>query len=403
MKILYIAFACNPYAGSEAQCGWSWVVTMRKHVDVSVITRLENREPIERYMRENNINNIKIYYHDIPSWFNIYNKTGKYYHVYYLMWQKTLGKMIKKLYRQNKYAYIHHVTLGDFRVTCNLKNIPAKFIFGPIGGAQLTPAVFSEYIQEDLRHEKKRELINKFVIWLPTYRKALNRAEWIFAANKETQAYIQRYLKNPNKCHVLTENGVLKEKLKEMPIKEKREIVSLIWAGRMVNRKGLVFLLDVIANVSAKKSFELILVGDGPEKNKLENRIKELHLGERVRMIGKVTYEEMQYLYNKSDIFVFPSLRETTGTVLFEAMANGIPVITFNQNGADMLIDETCGIKVNIFQSLEDIKKDFAAAISSLVDCSEKRCILGQRAYQKIVQQYTWEEKCEKFLKEYIK
>ena len=44
MNILYLAFACNPYTGSEAQCGWSWVVGMRKYAQVSVVTRKENEQ-----------------------------------------------------------------------------------------------------------------------------------------------------------------------------------------------------------------------------------------------------------------------------------------------------------------------------------------------------------------------
>ena len=72
MKILYIAFACNPYIGSEAQCGWSWPANMRKYADVSVVTRRENRTDIERYMNEKDIHNIKVFYHDVPDCINPY-------------------------------------------------------------------------------------------------------------------------------------------------------------------------------------------------------------------------------------------------------------------------------------------------------------------------------------------
>jgi len=43
--------------------------------------------------------------------------------------------------------------------------------------------------------------------------------------------------------------------------------------------------------------------------------------------MGKLSYEKMQEMYNKADVFVFPSLRETTGTVIVEAMAHSLPVI----------------------------------------------------------------------------
>ena len=52
MKILYIAFACNPYVGSEAFCGWSWPLAMRKYCEVYVVTRKENKAGIEKYLDE---------------------------------------------------------------------------------------------------------------------------------------------------------------------------------------------------------------------------------------------------------------------------------------------------------------------------------------------------------------
>ena len=77
MKILYLAFACNPFAGSEAQCGWAWPMVMRKYAEVAVLTRKENRSDIERFLEEKAIKNIKVFYHDIPEWMNFYYKKGK--------------------------------------------------------------------------------------------------------------------------------------------------------------------------------------------------------------------------------------------------------------------------------------------------------------------------------------
>lgn len=402
MKILYLAFACNPFSGSEAQCGWSWPMAMKEYADITVLTREENRIDIERFMQEQNINNIKVYYHDIPSWMNIYYKKGKLYHAYYVLWQYSSLKCIKELHNKYHFDYIHQVTLGDFRIINPSYKLKTKFIFGPVGGAQLTPEVFKEYTKNDQKSEIVRKQINNLVVNNIFYKRALNRIEYVFAANKETQVFLQKHMQHPEYCYLLTENGISKNKLQGLQIREKKDVVTLLWAGRMVNRKGLKFLLDVLSIMKTQKEYLLYLVGDGPELEVLKNYAQELNLETKIKFLGKVSYKEMQQIYKKSDIFVFPSLRETTGTVLFEAMSNSLPIITFNQNGADLLIDKSCGIKININQSLQKVKKEFAEGLSKLIESKELREQLGQAGYKLIEEKYTWEDKCEIFKEKYI-
>lgn len=401
MNILYLAFACNPYTGSEAQCGWSWVVGMRKYAQVSVVTRKENKQNIQKYLQENNVSDLKVHYCDVPDVLNIYYKTHKAYNFYYLMWQQAAYLYVRKLCKEEKIDIIHHVTLGDFRYLGPYWKTGAKVIFGPVGGAQLTPAVFTPYVAEDIKKEKIREIINTVVTKLPFYRKSINMAELVLAANEETQIYLQKCMKHPERCELLTENGVQSDKINATIEKKPSEITTLLWSGRMVNRKGLAFLLDTLALIPKEKKFRQILVGDGPERKKLEEIVVKKGIADKVNFVGKVPYQVMQEFYKTADIFVFPSLRETTGTVLFEAMANGIPIVSFNQNGARLLVDDSCGIRVGIDQSLLQIQKKFAEAIIELIDNPEKRMELGKNAHDKIISQYIWERKCETFYKRY--
>lgn len=401
MNILYLAFACNPYTGSEAQCGWSWGMGMRRFAKVSIVTRTENKESIQRYLQENNISDLKVYYCDVPKCLNIYYKTHKAYHFYYLMWQQVAFQFVKKLHNIEHFDIIHHITLGDFRYLGPYWKLGARIVFGPVGGAQSTPEVFLSYVQSEYKREKIREMINVAVAKTPFYRKRLNHSSLVLAANKETQKFLQTYMETPDKCELLTENGVQSEKLKGYNEKRSTQVMTLLWAGRMVNRKGLSFLLDVLSKIPKEKQFRVVLVGDGPERNKLEQKAVMLSLKDKVHFAGNVSYENMQRFYRQADVFVFPSLRETTGTVLFEAMSSGLPIISFDQNGAQMLIDHTCGIRVRIDVPLKQIMEEFAQAIIEMIDKPEKRKQLGRNAYDKIVSQYIWERKCEMFFKRY--
>ena len=67
MNILYIAYSCNPFAGSEDKIGWCVPYESSKTNKVYVITKEEQREPVEKYLQSHPLENIKFYYVDIPG------------------------------------------------------------------------------------------------------------------------------------------------------------------------------------------------------------------------------------------------------------------------------------------------------------------------------------------------
>ncbi len=161
----------------------------------------------------------------------------------------------------------------------------------------------------------------------------------------------------------------------------------------MVYRKGLEFLLDTLQLLSTEVNWKLLLVGDGAEKINLMKKVKHMHNGERIEFAGTVSYDAMKSLFSQSDIFVFPSLRETTGSVVFEAMANSLPVISFDQNGVSMIVDNKTGVLVPLEGTLEDVKRKFCNAIKLLLEDSNLRSEMGKNARTKIIDKYLWNEK----------
>ena len=103
-----------------------------------------------------------------------------------------------------------------------------------------------------------------------------------------------------------------------------KECVFLI-AGRMIYRKGLDFLFDALMRIPQETRYQVRVVGDGPELEHLRKRCKDdLNLSEHVHCMGSIPYMEMEKEYACADVFIMPSIRETTGTVLLEAMSKGM-------------------------------------------------------------------------------
>jgi glycosyltransferase involved in cell wall biosynthesis len=90
----------------------------------------------------------------------------------------------------------------------------------------------------------------------------------------------------------------------------------------------------------------LTIVRDCSEKNRLENRVKELNLGEIVSSAGWVNQQETVDFYRKGDIFSLPSAREFGGAVVIETMACGLPCIVANNGGIGEYVTEETGFKI---------------------------------------------------------
>jgi len=130
-------------------------------------------------------------------------------------------------------------------------------------------------------------------------------------------------------------------------------------------QKGLIFLLEA-AYLLVKRgitSFELVIGGDGPERAKLQSRVVSLGLSGHCSFLGAMTRCHVRDQVQKSDVFVLPSLHETFGVVLGEAMACGKPVIATRCGGPEFVITQENGILVDIGDSraLADVMERFIA------------------------------------------
>jgi glycosyltransferase involved in cell wall biosynthesis len=99
----------------------------------------------------------------------------------------------------------------------------------------------------------------------------------------------------------------------------------LLFVSRLAREKNVELLIDALRACTVPA--RLIIVGDGPERAALEARAAEHRLGERVRFLGAVERRLLPELYASADAFVFPSITETQGLVLVEALAAGTLVI----------------------------------------------------------------------------
>jgi colanic acid/amylovoran biosynthesis glycosyltransferase len=139
------------------------------------------------------------------------------------------------------------------------------------------------------------------------------------------------------------------------------------WSGARTRRRGLVlcvasltrkkghaYLLDAVAALARDRpEVELELVGDGPERERLERQARALGIGDRVRMLGPLPWEQVRGRLAEASVFALPSVRLPSGRMegipvaLMEAMASGVPVVSTRLSGVPELVrDEITGLLV---------------------------------------------------------
>ncbi|MGN1421713.1 MAG: glycosyltransferase [Eubacterium sp.] len=391
MNILLSSYSCNPYHGSEDGIGWHWAEILSKNFKdstVYLVTKKANEADTKKGIEEFGLSNVKLIIVDLPYCFNWYReKNSAFHHIYYIAWQNLAYKWAKK--SKIKFDIIHHVTMGDFRITGKMYKFKnAHTIFGPVGGGQASPKSLKCYEKSNVI-ASVRELINKSTSYMPSYKRHIKQFDEVYAINKETE----KYLSQSCSCKRLFELAIPDE-LKNLQIEKKdTDCVNIMYMGRFIEKKGVILLLDIMEKIPKNLDFTLSIYGQGPLKNTMEEIIKEKNLSSRVSILGPVEHSMISSVYANSDIFIMPSIRETSGNVLIEAMAHKAPVVALDMSICSDLKEHSCGLFVDINQSRDKIIKDFVDSLTSLINDRNMRITLGENGYNYVNNELTWENK----------
>lgn len=406
MNILLSSYSVNPYHGSEDGIGWNWTLQAAKHFNqtedkIYLVTKKVNEADTRRGIAEARLSNVELIISDTPDWLNWYREhNSAFHHLYYILWQAYAYRWAKN--SGIDFDIIHHATMVDFRIPGKMwKFKNAYTIFGPVGGGQSTPKALKCYEKSRLI-EKFRELVNRFCTVLPSYQRAVNGFDKVFAINQETQAYLAKAM--DRRCERLTELA-LAEEFKGLGILEKqsRETVKLLYLGRLIEKKGLMLLLDVINALPKDLNFTLDIYGDGPLQDRAAAFIKEHALADRVTLCGAVAHTEVSAVYRNADIFIMPSLRETSGNVLVEAMAHKLPIVALDMSVGSDFKQYNCGAFVKVNQSKEAIISEFANKLQHLIANPSERIALGENGYRFVNTELSWDKKFETVYSQIIK
>ena len=177
-----------------------------------------------------------------------------------------------------------------------------------------------------------------------------------------------------------------------------------IFLGRLIDLKAVDLLIEAFRRGTTRSSMSLTVVGDGPERARLEQLAESLglladqpHQPGKVHFAGWRSQAECARMLRDASALVLPSLRECGGAVVLEAMACSRPVIATAWGGPADYVDPSCGILVEP-ASTSGFVDGLTEALLRLASSHALRVQMGRAGRRKAVEQYDWNLKVQRML-----
>lgn len=343
MKVLLSAYSCRPGCGSELGVGWRWARELAlSGRDVWLLTRTIFKPYLEEELNERPLPHLRVVYYDPPPWTM---RWGIYMHYY--IWQIGVLRVARELSREVQFDVAQHITLGVFRQPSLLSLLPVPFVFGPVGGGESAPPQLRRHFPIRGRViDLLRDLANRFANFDPILRLTYTRSALLLCKTEDTRRIIPR--KYRDKAYVRREIGIDRFAAKEddLPCHSGGGVGSLkvLFVGRLIYWKGLHLALRAFASLKeCDPEAEITVIGVGKEEQWLRRLASDLGVDAAVTWMGQVDHPTVLRKYKEFDVFLFPSLHDSSGNVVLEAMSAGLPVICLDIGGPPTMVDSACG------------------------------------------------------------
>jgi glycosyltransferase involved in cell wall biosynthesis len=392
MKILIVGHACAPGLGSEPGSTWNWAWNMSRTHQVWVIAHPEFKDRVDSFLASNPNDRIQFVWVVPKSRFD-YWKPGsnqeRGIRLHYWLWMKEAYDQAAILHNQVHLDLVHHVSWSTIAVPPPFWKLPVPAVWGPIGGGQSFPPSFISYLRYNRVKELLRTLNLLLLPYSPALRRSLANTSIVLATNIETKNLLERA--GASRVLLFLDCGV-DERPAPPGLRVAREQLTLLWAGRLEPQKGLAVALRALA-VSKYRESALLVAGSGSEQVQMEDLARSLGLTKRVEFLGRVPHETMEALFQSCDALVFTSLRDSFGSVVLEAMSNGLPVIALNHQGIQAFVPDDAAIKVPV-KSPQQVISDLAHAFDVLGSNTQLKLAMS-RAALAFAENQTWKRRAE--------
>ena len=392
-KILIVGHACSPGLGSEPGVTWGWAWHLSQTNQVWVIAHPEYRDRVEGFLASRPTPNLNFIWVTVDNPFDRWTpgrEQEKGIRLHYWLWLKEAYKRASLLHKEIHFDLAHHVSWTTISLAPPFWRLSVPTVWGPLGGGQVLPSGFSACFSG--RKRLTEGLRSLYLNLVPFFiRRSVSSTSLVLAVNYETKARLKSA--GAGRVELFLDCG-MDPRAATMPVTNPHEgHLTLLWAGRMEPQKGLSVAIRALAACKDHRP-RLLVAGTGSEHVEMEKLAGSLGLKGRIEFLGRVPSAEMPSLFRRCDVFFFTALRDSSGSVVWEAMSHGLPVVTLNHQGMEAFVSDNAAIKV-LVRNQEQVIKDLALAIEELASKPESLYRMSAAAFA-LASEHTWSRRAEK-------
>ena len=269
-----------------------------------------------------------------------------------------------------------------------LRKGPVPFVIGPINGGLPFVEGFSQAAGQREWISSLRNLYR----FLPFARSTYRNATAIIAASSQTYAEFSEY---SDKLFFVPEPGFGRSLCSgDTRPPEPSTKLDLIFVGGLIPCKACDLGLRAAAPLLRTGLARFTILGDGPERNNLEQLVKSLDIEEAVNFCGWVSHAEVLNRLRSADVMVFPSVRDFGAGVVFEALATGAVPVVADFGGPGDIVNSDVGYKVPLTNENEFVAQ-MEKILANLADDRELLSRLRRQGMSYALERLTWDAKAQ--------
>lgn len=367
LRVLVSAYACHPHEGSEPSVGWHWLQCIAQRHDVWLLTEAQRyAEPVAQAIADDRQLRDSVRVIGIPRVRAAERWLGPLaYYRTYRRWQLDAFERAQELHQRIGFDLAHQLNMIGYREPGYLWQLDIPLIWGPVGGFAQAPWRYLAAL--GIRGGATlavRNVVNAIQMRTSTrVRRAMSHAHQVIAATRtDQQAMGRHYLRVTS--HI-TETGCRVTSHVPARVLKPGEPLQVLWCGLLMPRKAAGIALRAVALASKEIQIRFDLYGHSGAAEHERALAARLGIGALCTFHGRVAHNEMPKAMRRAHVLLFPSLLEATSATVPEALSMGLPVLCHAVCGHGDIVDESCGVRVQLATPTASARQ-FAAALIAL-------------------------------------
>ncbi len=379
LHILMAAYQCGPGMGSVSQIGWEWFLRTAQEHPVTLLTHVRNRPAIDAYGPLPS--GAQIEWID-SEWFAgpLHRLAQRLFprsehavfatsSLDFFVFDHLALRRAQALQRKgSSWRLVHVVTPVTTSAATRLHQLGLPLVRGPLNCGLQSPGGFKQHLAIDASWTSGvRHLTRALDALLGSSRHAAR----LIAGTRATVSEIGQ--RHAARTVLMAENAIDPDTFTAQPWPAgANEHLKLLFVGRLIAVKGLDMLLHALARANAEGlSASLQVLGDGPMRTQWEQLTHQLGLAQQVQFLGNAPRADVVQAMHDCHLLMLPSVRESGGGVLVEAMACGRPIVAVDWGGPAEIVNELVGrgipathpeaVTQDLLQAMRDCASDPAA------------------------------------------